>query len=95
MRSARPFVWDTPNCRTGGRPSRPETLCRPKTIESIRTDAAGAEGTSGDPFGRRLSVVERFGYAKEFKLYANLRPARTLIPGGPFRQTSDLVVRGA
>src|SRR6202521_5800674 len=64
----------------------------PKTIESIKHNRLALKGPLETPSGggyRSAKVRLR----EEFKLYANLRPARTLIPGGRFDNIDLVVVR--
>jgi isocitrate dehydrogenase (NAD+) len=64
----------------------------PKTIDSIRRTRLALKGPLETPSGggyRSSNVRLR----EEFKLYANLRPARTLIPGGRFDNIDLVVVR--
>ena len=66
--------------------------CRRKTLESIRRTRLALKGPLETPSGggyRSSNVRLR----EEFKLYANLRPARTLIPGGRFDNIDLVVVR--
>ena len=64
----------------------------PATLESIRRTRLALKGPLETPSGggyRSSNVRLR----EEFKLYANLRPARTLIPGGRFDNIDLVVVR--
>jgi isocitrate dehydrogenase (NAD+) len=64
----------------------------PATLESIRRTRLALKGPLETPSGggyRSSNVRLR----EEFKLYANLRPARTLIPGGRFDKVDLIVVR--
>jgi isocitrate dehydrogenase (NAD+) len=64
----------------------------PATLESIRRTRLALKGPLETPSGggyRSSNVRLR----EEFKLYANLRPARTLIPGGRFDNVDLIVVR--
>src|ERR1700719_486191 len=86
-----PFEWDRQiagleGVRTAGDPLPPVTL------ESIRRTRLALKGPLETPSGggyRSSNVRLR----EEFKLYANLRPARTLIPGGRFENVDLIVVR--
>src|SRR6202795_4395319 len=63
-----------------------------KTIDSIKRTRLALKGPLETPSGggyRSSNVRLR----EEFKLYANLRPARTLIPGGRFDNVDLIVVR--
>src|SRR5471032_1051116 len=62
------------------------------TLESIRKTRLALKGPLATPVGggfRSSNVRLR----EEFHLYANLRPARTLIPGGRFDNIDLVVVR--
>ena len=86
-----PFQWET--CRAGmagvdacGDPLPPETLA------SIRKTRLALKGPLTTPVGggyRSSNVRLR----EEFQLYANLRPARTLIPGGRYEKIDIVLVR--
>ena len=86
-----PFEWDTrvaglEGVKTAGDPLPPDT------IDSIRRTRLALKGPLETPSGggyRSSNVRLR----EEFKLYANLRPARTLIPGGRFDNIDLVVVR--
>jgi isocitrate dehydrogenase (NAD+) len=86
-----PFAWDRQiagleGVRTAGDPLPPETLA------SIRRTRLALKGPLETPSGggyRSSNVRLR----EEFQLYANLRPARTLIPGGRFDHIDLVVVR--
>ncbi|HEX3096966.1 MAG TPA: isocitrate/isopropylmalate dehydrogenase family protein [Usitatibacter sp.] len=86
-----PFRWET--CKAGmagvaesGDPLPPETLA------SIRRTRLALKGPLATPIGggfRSSNVRLR----EEFQLYANLRPARTLVPGGRFDDIDLVLVR--
>ncbi len=86
-----PFRWDIQvagleGIRTAGDP------LPARTLESIRRTRLALKGPLETPSGggyRSSNVRLR----EEFKLYANLRPARTLIPGGRFDAIDLIVVR--
>ena len=66
--------------------------CRPQTLDSIKRTRLALKGPLETPSGggyRSSNVRLR----EQFKLYANLRPARTLIPGGRFDNIDLVVVR--
>ena len=86
-----PFEWDTQIAGSGGVKAAGDPL-PPKTIESIKRTRLALKGPLETPSGggyRSSNVRLR----EEFKLYANLRPARTLIPGGRFDNIDLVVVR--
>jgi len=86
-----PFEWE--RCKAGmagvdacGDPLPPETLA------SIRRTRLALKGPLTTPIGggyRSSNVRLR----EEFQLYANLRPARTLVPGGDFEDLDTVLVR--
>jgi len=86
-----PFEWDRQiagleGVTTAGDPLPPETLA------SIRRTRLALKGPLTTPIGggyRSSNVRLR----EEFQLYANLRPARTLIPGGRFEDIDIVLVR--
>lgn len=86
-----PFEWDTQvagleGVKTAGDPL-PEA-----TLQSIRRTRLALKGPLETPSGSgyRSSNVR---LREAFQLYANLRPARTLIPGGRFDDVDLVVVR--
>ncbi len=86
-----PFAWDTQVAGLKGVEAAGDPLPA-KTLESIRRTRLALKGPLETPSGggyRSSNVRLR----EEFKLYANLRPARTLIPGGRFEKIDLVVVR--
>src|SRR5579859_1617912 len=86
-----PFQWETQVAGLEGVKSAGDPL-PPATIDSIRRTRLALKGPLETPSGggyRSSNVRLR----EEFKLYANLRPARTLIPGGRFDNIDLVVVR--
>ncbi|MGI8497360.1 MAG: isocitrate/isopropylmalate dehydrogenase family protein [Gemmatimonadaceae bacterium] len=62
------------------------------TIESIRRNGVALKGPLETPSGggyRSVNVAMR----RTFDLYANVRPARTLIPGGRFDKVDVVLIR--
>jgi isocitrate dehydrogenase (NAD+) len=86
-----PFVWDRQIAGLEGVTVAGDPL--PKaTLDSIRRTRLALKGPLETPSGggyRSSNVRLR----EEFKLYANLRPVRTLIPGGRFDNIDLVVVR--
>jgi isocitrate dehydrogenase (NAD+) len=86
-----PFEYDTHKAGMAGVASAGDPL--PKaTIESIRRTRLALKGPLATPVGggfRSSNVRLR----EEFHLYANLRPARTLIPGGRYDKIDLVLVR--
>jgi len=86
-----PFVWDRQIAGLEGVTVAGDPLPR-ATLDSIRRTRLALKGPLETPSGggyRSSNVRLR----EEFKLYANLRPARTLIPGGRFDNIDLVVVR--
>jgi isocitrate dehydrogenase (NAD+) len=62
------------------------------TIESIRKNALALKGPLTTPVGTGFRSVN-VGLRKEFELFANIRPARTIVPGGRFENVDIVMVR--
>jgi isocitrate dehydrogenase (NAD+) len=62
------------------------------TVESIRKNSLALKGPLTTPVGIGFRSVN-VGLRKEFELYANVRPARTIIPGGRFENVDIVLVR--
>jgi isocitrate dehydrogenase (NAD+) len=86
-----PFDWDRQIAGLAGVQAAGDPLPR-ATLDSIRRTRLALKGPLETPSGggyRSSNVRLR----EEFQLYANLRPARTLIPGGRFDKVDLVVVR--
>jgi isocitrate dehydrogenase (NAD+) len=86
-----PFEWTREVAGLEGVKAADDPLPR-ATLESIRRTRLALKGPLETPSGggyRSSNVRLR----EEFKLYANLRPVRTLIPGGRFDDVDLIVVR--
>lgn len=86
-----PFDWDKQVAGLGGVKSAGDPL-PPATLDSIRRTRLALKGPLETPLGggyRSSNVRLR----EEFQLYANLRPARTIIPGGRYDNIDLVVVR--
>ena len=86
-----PFEWDRQIAGLEGIEAAGDPL-PPQTIESIKRTRLALKGPLETPSGggyRSSNVRLR----EELKLYANLRPARTLIPGGRFEDIDLVIVR--
>ena len=86
-----PFQWDTQPAGLAGVQVANDPL-PPTTIDSIKRTRLALKGPLETPSGggyRSSNVRLR----EEFQLYANLRPARTLVPGGRFDKIDLVVVR--
>jgi isocitrate dehydrogenase (NAD+) len=62
------------------------------TVESIRKNALALKGPLTTPVGSGFRSVN-VGLRKEFELFANIRPARTIVPGGRFENVDIVLVR--
>jgi len=87
----KPFVWDV---QQGGMVAVEQTgdPLPPALLDSIRRTRLALKGPLATPVGggyRSVNVRLR----EEFKLYANLRPARTLIAGGRYEDIDIVLVR--
>jgi isocitrate dehydrogenase (NAD+) len=62
------------------------------TVESIRKNALALKGPLTTPVGSGFRSVN-VGLRREFELFANIRPARTIVPGGRFENVDIVLVR--
>jgi isocitrate dehydrogenase (NAD+) len=86
-----PFEWDSQIAGLEGVKAAGDPLPA-STIDSIKRTRLALKGPLETPSGggyRSSNVRLR----EEFKLYANLRPARTMVPGGRFDKIDLVVVR--
>ena len=86
-----PFQWETHKAGMAGVEACGDPL-PPETLASIRKTRLALKGPLTTPVGggfRSSNVRLR----EEFKLYANLRPARTLIPGGRYEKIDLVLIR--
>jgi isocitrate dehydrogenase (NAD+) len=86
-----PFEWETVKAGMAGVEACGDPL-PPDTLESIRRTRLALKGPLTTPVGggyRSSNVRLR----EEFELYANLRPARTLVPGGRYEDIDIVLVR--
>lgn len=86
-----PFAWDR---QLGGMAAVAEAgdPLPPATLDSIRRTRLALKGPLTTPVGggfRSVNVRLR----EEFHLYANVRPARTLVPGGRYEDIDLVIVR--
>src|SRR5258706_8677665 len=86
-----PFAWETHKAGMAGIEACGDAL-PPETIASIRKTRLALKGPLTTPIGKgyRSSNVR---LREEFQLYANLRPPRTLVPGGRYEKISLVLVR--
>ena len=86
-----PFAWDRQQGGLAGIEAAGDPL-PPATLDSIRRNKLALKGPLTTPVGggyRSVNVRLR----EEFQLYANLRPAKTLVPGGRFDNIDLILVR--
>ncbi len=86
-----PFEWETREAGMAGVKQFGDPL-PPETLASIRKTRLALKGPLATPVGggfRSSNVRLR----EEFQLYANLRPARTLVPGGRYEDIDLVLVR--
>ena len=86
-----PFVWEMQTAGAAGVTECGDPLPQ-ACIDSIRKNKLALKGPLETPIagGYRSSNVR---LREEFKLYANLRPAHTIIPGGRFDKIDLVMVR--
>ena len=86
-----PFAWDIQQGGMAAIAAAGDPL-PPTLLDSIRRTKLALKGPLATPIGggfRSVNVRLR----EEFKLYANLRPARTLIPGGRYDNIDLVLIR--
>jgi isocitrate dehydrogenase (NAD+) len=86
-----PFEWDVQPAGMAGVAAAGDPLPQ-ATLDSIRRTGLALKGPLTTPLGggfRSATVRMR----EAFQLYANLRPARTLVPGGRFEDIDLVLVR--
>jgi isocitrate dehydrogenase (NAD+) len=86
-----PFAWEVQQGGLAGIKESGDPLPQ-ATLESIRRTRLALKGPLETPVGggyRSSNVRLR----EEFQLYANVRPARTLVPGGRFEDIDVVLVR--
>ena len=85
------IAWDRQEAGVTALETRNSPL-PPETLESIRTHCVALKGPLTTPVGvgfRSINVALR----KEFDLYANVRPARTIVPGGRYEDIDLVLIR--
>jgi isocitrate dehydrogenase (NAD+) len=86
-----PFAWEVHQAGMSGLEAFGDPLPQ-TTLDSIRRTRLALKGPLTTPVGggyRSLNVRLR----EEFHLYANVRPARTLVPGGRYEDIDVVLVR--
>jgi isocitrate dehydrogenase (NAD+) len=86
-----PFAWEVHQAGMSGLESLGDSLPQ-ATVDSIRRTRLALKGplTTPEGGGYRSSNVR---LREEFHLYANVRPGRTLVPGGRYENIDVVVVR--
>jgi isocitrate dehydrogenase (NAD+) len=86
-----PFAWDT---RQGGMAALEEQgdPLPTATIDSVRRTRLALKGPLTTPVGSGFRSVN-VRLREEFRLYANLRPIRTMLPGGRYEDIDLVLVR--
>jgi isocitrate dehydrogenase (NAD+) len=87
----KPFAWDV---QQGGMAAAEKTgdPLPPALLDSIRRTRLALKGPLTTPVGSGFRSVN-VRLREEFKLYANLRPARTMISGGRYEDIDIVLVR--
>ncbi|MBI2312512.1 MAG: NAD-dependent isocitrate dehydrogenase [Betaproteobacteria bacterium] len=86
-----PFAWDERHAGMAGLAASGDPLPE-DTLASIRRTGLALKGPLTTPVGggyRSVNVRLR----EEFQLYANVRPARTMVPGGRYENIDIVLVR--
>jgi isocitrate dehydrogenase (NAD+) len=86
-----PFVWDVREAGLVAIAAHGDPL-PPATLDSIRRTRLALKGPLTTPVGggfRSVNVLLR----EAFQLHANVRPARTIVPGGRYENIDLVVVR--
>jgi len=86
-----PFAWETHKAGMSGVEAFGDPLPQ-STLDSIRRTRLALKGPLTTPVGggyRSSNVRLR----EEFHLYANVRPARTLVPGGRYEDIDVVLAR--
>ncbi len=86
-----PFAWDTQQGGLAGIQASGDPLPA-ATLDSIRRTHLALKGPLTTPVGGGIRSVN-VRLREEFQLYANLRPARTMVPGGRYDDIDLVIVR--
>ena len=87
----RPFAWEIAPAGLGAIATHANPLPA-STVESIRRTRLALKGPLTTPVGGGFKSVN-VELRREFELFANVRPARTLIPGGRYENIDITLVR--
>jgi isocitrate dehydrogenase (NAD+) len=86
-----PFAWETAQAGLAGIAAHGDPLPA-STLESIRRTKLALKGPLTTPVGGGFKSVN-VELRREFELFANMRPATTLIPGGRYENIDITLVR--
>jgi isocitrate dehydrogenase (NAD+) len=86
-----PFDWDEQQAGLGAIATHGDPLPK-STLDSIRATRLALKGPLTTPVGGGFKSVN-VELRREFELFANLRPATTLIPGGRYENIDITLVR--
>ncbi len=86
-----PFDWDEQQAGLGAIATHGDPLPK-STLDSIRATKLALKGPLTTPIGGGFKSVN-VELRREFELFANLRPATTLIPGGRYENIDITLVR--
>ena len=86
-----PFDWEPQPAGLGAVDSHGDPLPQ-ATLDSIRRNGLALKGPLTTPVGKGIRSIN-VRLREEFQLYANLRPARTIVEGGRFADIDLVLVR--
>jgi isocitrate dehydrogenase (NAD+) len=86
-----PFDWEPQPAGLGAVETHGDPLPQ-LTLDSIRRNGLALKGPLTTPLGKGIRSVN-VRLREEFQLYANLRPARTIVEGGRFADIDLVLVR--
>ncbi len=87
----RPFIWESAPAGLGAIATHGDPLPQ-STLDSIRKTKLALKGPLTTPVGGGFKSVN-VELRREFELFANMRPATTLIPGGRYDNIDITLVR--
>jgi isocitrate dehydrogenase (NAD+) len=86
-----PFAWDVQTAGIAGVAERGSPLPN-ETLDSIRRTGLALKGPLTTPVGGGFKSVT-LSLRQEFNLFANIRPALSLLPGGRFENIDIVLIR--
>jgi isocitrate dehydrogenase (NAD+) len=86
-----PFAWDVQTAGIAGVTERGSPLPN-ETLDSIRRTGLALKGPLTTPVGGGFKSVT-LSLRQEFNLFANIRPALSLLPGGRFENIDIVLIR--